>query len=240
MLVPCWFGLALSAPSLQQQAAAQYNGRQQQRQQKYHANGQKGSVSMNATINPATQPEPGAPQILAIGDKQPRIHETAFIAPGVTIIGDVTIGPDSSVFYGSVLRADLAPIVVGARTNIQDNCVLHVDGDAPCTLGDDVTVGHLSLVHGATVADGTLVGMGATILSGVRIGSGTIIAAGAVVLEGQEIPAQSLAAGVPAKVRRQLEDAESAAFIPHAQRYVATAQRHQQVRALALDAVRFK
>lgn len=169
--------------------------------------------------------------IISFGGKTPKIHPTAFIAPTATIIGDVEIGPDSSVWYGCVLRGDIAPIRIGARTNIQDNSVLHVDADAPCTLGDDVTVGHLALVHGSTVADGTLVGMKAALLSRSKIGPGSLIAAGSVVLEGQEVPAQSLVAGVPAKVKRELSPEQSASFIPHAGRYVQTAARHRETLA---------
>lgn len=181
-----------------------------------------------------------APIIVSINGKTPRIHETAFVAPGATIIGDVTIGAYSSVFYGCVLRGDINAIRVGERTNIQDNAVLHVDADAPCTLGDDVTVGHQALVHGTTVGDGTLVGMQSALLSRSVIGPGSLIAAGAVVLEGQEIPAKSLAAGVPAKVRRELSDEQSGAFIPHAGRYVEVAQRHKgEARLLSIDEVRF-
>ena len=142
--------------------------------------------------------------IYAFNGKTPRIAASAFIAPGAVIIGDVEIGEDASVFYGAVLRADVNAIRVGARTNIQDNSVLHVDRDAPCTLGEDVTVGHKALVHGASIGDGTLVGMSSSVLSRAVVGAVSLIAAGAVVLEGQEIPAKSLAAGVPAKVRREL------------------------------------
>lgn len=180
------------------------------------------------------------PLILPFNGKAPRIHETAWIAPNATIIGDVEIGPDASVFYGVVLRGDVNAIKIGARTNIQDNCVLHVDGDAPCTLGEDVTVGHMALVHGATVGKGTLVGMKSALLSRSVIGEGSLIAANAVVLEGQEIPAKSLAAGVPAKVRRELSDEQSAAFIPHAGRYVETSKNQASIsEALSLDEVRF-
>ena len=105
------------------------------------------------------------PLILPFKGAVPRIHESAWIAPNATIIGDVVIGPDSSVFYGCVLRGDVGPIRIGARTNIQDNSTVHVDGDAPCTIGDDVTVGHMALLHGTTVHDGTLVGMKAALLS---------------------------------------------------------------------------
>ena len=182
-----------------------------------------------------------APVILPSNGKAPRIHETAYIAPNATIIGDVEIGPDSSVFYGCVLRADVNKIRIGARTNIQDNSVLHVDSDAPCTLGDDVTVGHMALVHGSTVGNGVLVGMHSALLSRSVIGAGSLIAAGAVVLEGAEIPEKSLAAGVPAKVRRELSDQQSQSFIPHAARYVETAANQaSESEVLSLEEVRFK
>ena len=171
--------------------------------------------------------------IIEFEGKKPRIHPSAWIAPTAVIIGDVEIGPDSSVFYGCVLRGDVNAIRIGARTNIQDNSVLHVDGDAPCTLGDDVTVGHMALVHGTTVGDGTLVGMKSALLSRSVIGSGALIAAGAVVLEGFEVPDHALAAGVPAKIRRELEPEQCEGFIPHAGRYVDLSKRHA-----ALDATR--
>ena len=180
------------------------------------------------------------PLILPFKGAVPRIHESAWIAPNATIIGDVVIGPDSSVFYGCVLRGDVGPIRIGARTNIQDNSTVHVDGDAPSTIGDDVTVGHMALLHGTTVHDGTLVGMKAALLSHSVVGAGSLIAAGAIVLEHQEIPAKSLAAGVPAKVRRELSDEQSVAFIPHAARYVVTASTQAGIdAALTLDEVRF-
>lgn len=180
------------------------------------------------------------PLILPFQGKVPRVHSTAWIAPGAVLIGDVEIGPAASVFYGAVLRGDVNRIRVGARSNIQDNSVLHVDADAPCVLGEDVTVGHMALVHGARVGDGTLVGMKSALLSHSVIGSGSLIAAGAVVLEGAEIGDRVLAAGVPAKVRRELGAEESAAFIPHAGRYVTVAVQQAPVaEALTLDEVRF-
>lgn len=156
--------------------------------------------------------------------RRPTVHPDAWIAPTATLIGDVTVAAGASVFYGVVLRGDVGAIRVGERTNIQDNCVLHVDTGQECVLGDDVTVGHLALVHSAHVADGCLIGMGSKVLPRSRIGEGSLIAAGAVVLEGAEIPPRSLAAGVPAKVRRELTAEESQAFIPHAANYVQTAQ----------------
>lgn len=180
------------------------------------------------------------PLIYSYKGKTPKVHPTAFIAPGAVLIGDVTIGQQASVFYGSVLRADVNSITVGARSNIQDGCVLHVDADAPCVLGDDVTVGHQALVHGATIAHGTLVGMSATVLSHATVGEGSLIAAGALVLEGSEIPARVLAAGVPAKVRRELTKEESAAFIPHAGKYVALGAEHAQLGdPIPLDRVQY-
>ncbi|MDO4610821.1 gamma carbonic anhydrase family protein [Corynebacterium sp.] len=174
------------------------------------------------------------PLILPFGDARPRIHPSAWIAPTAVIIGDVEIGPDSSVFYGCVLRGDVNSIRIGARTNIQDSTVVHVDGDAPATLGDDVTVGHMALVHGTTVGDATLVGMKSALLSGSVIGSGSLIAAGAVVLEGREIPPLSLAAGVPAAVRRTLDESARDGFIAHAGRYVATSRGHRGLEAIDL------
>lgn len=164
--------------------------------------------------------------IIEFEGKKPKIHPTAWVAPTAVIIGDVEIGPDASVFYGCVLRGDVNAIRIGARTNIQDNSVLHVDADAPCILGDDVTIGHMALVHGTTVGDGTLVGMKSTLLSRSVIGAGALIAAGAVVLEDMEIPDRVLAAGVPAKIRRELSEEQSAGFIPHAGRYVELSKRH--------------
>ena len=135
--------------------------------------------------------------IIEFEGKKPKIHPSAWVAPTAVIIGDVEIGPDASVFYGCVLRGDVNAIRVGARTNIQDNSVLHVDADAPCILGDDVTIGHMALVHGTTVGDGTLVGMKSTLLSRSVIGAGALIAAGAVVT--RPVPAFALMAGVPAR-----------------------------------------
>lgn len=162
--------------------------------------------------------------ILPFAGKQPRIHKSAWLAPTATIIGDVEIGSDSSVFYGAVLRGDLNSIRIGARSNIQDNCVLHVDRDAECVLGDDVTVGHLALIHGARVGSGSLIGMKATLLSHSVIGAGCLVAAGAVVLGGVVVPEAAMVSGVPAKVKKMLTDAQSQGFIAHAGRYIQTAQ----------------
>lgn len=172
---------------------------------------------------------------------RPRIHPSAFIAPDAVIIGDVEIGPDASVWYGCVLRGDVGSIRVGARSNIQDGTVIHVDRDADCVLGEDTTVGHQALVHGATVGDGVLVGMGSKVLSRAWIGDGALVAAGAVVLEGSDVPAGALVAGVPAKVRRELSREESEAFIPHAGRYVDLGREHAGLGpALSREDVRYE
>ncbi len=177
-----------------------------------------------------------APLILPFEGKTPRIHKSAWIAPGAVIIGDVEIGPDSSVWYGCVLRADVGGrIVIGARSNLQDGTVVHVEHDVDTIIGDDVTAGHQALLHGTTIATGTLIGMKAACLPRSVIGTGSLVAAGAVVLEGANIPDRVLAAGVPAKVRRELTTEESAAFIPHAAGYVALAKRQSpSSEALAL------
>ncbi|RRJ86109.1 gamma carbonic anhydrase family protein [Gulosibacter macacae] len=180
------------------------------------------------------------PLILPFNGVAPRIHSSAWIAPNATIIGDVEIGPDSSVFYGCVLRGDSGRIRIGARTNLQDGTVVHVDPDAPCTLGDDVTIGHAAMLHGTTVGNGTLIGMRASLLSGSSVGAGSLVAAGAVVLEGFEIGDRMLAAGVPAKVRRETTDEEAAGFIPHAGNYVQLAKAQAPLdEALTLDEVRY-
>lgn len=142
--------------------------------------------------------------ILTVQGATPRIHETVFLAPTAAITGDVEMAERCSAFYGVSVRGDSAPIRVGERTNLQDNVVLHADEHVPCTLGAGVSVGHAAVVHGATVGDDCLIGMGATLLNECVIGSETLVAAGALVLEGMEVPSGSLVAGMPAKVRREL------------------------------------
>lgn len=152
----------------------------------------------------AAQAWPTGVRIVAIGDKVPLIHPTAWVAPGVTLIGDVRIGPESAVFYGAVLRADQEAIRIGRQSNIQDNCVVHCDPGRPAILGDRVSVGHHALIHGCRVGDDVLVGMSTTLLNECVIGDWSLVAAGAVVLEGARVPENSLVAGVPARVGREL------------------------------------
>ena len=147
---------------------------------------------------------------IALGDKIPQVAGSAWVAPNATLAGSVTIGEGASVWYGAVLRADNEPITIGARSNVQDNCVFHVDKGKPVLLGEGVSVGHGAVIHGATVEDHVLVGMGAIIMNGAVIGTESLIAAGALVSEGAVIPPRSLVAGVPGKVRRELSDDEVA------------------------------
>jgi carbonic anhydrase/acetyltransferase-like protein (isoleucine patch superfamily) len=130
------------------------------------------------------------------------IHPSAFIAPGAAVMGDVTIGPDASVWYGAVLRGDMAPITIGAETCLQDGTIAHVDDDAPCTIGRRVGVGHRVILHGCTVEDECLIGMGSVLLNHVTIGTGSVIAAGAVIPEGMQVPPKSLVMGVPGRIVR--------------------------------------
>ena len=185
-------------------------------------------------------PRTNGPLILPFDGKAPRIHSSAYVAPNAVIVGDVEIAEDASVFYGVVIRADVGSIRIGARSNIQDNSVIHTEEDSPTVIGEDVTVGHQALVHACTVGDGTLVGMQSSLLSRSTIGAGCIIGGGAVVLEGQEIPAGSLAAGLPAKVRRELSAEERERLIAHAAGYVDLAKGQSAPEdALSLDEVRF-
>ena len=134
---------------------------------------------------------------IAYKDTLPKIHPSAFIAPGAMIIGAVTIGAESSIWFNCVLRGDLEYIEVGDRTNIQDGTVVHLDPGFPCVIGDDVTIGHGAIIHGCTVGDGAMISMGATILTGANIGERAIIAAGAVVREGPGNSAGYVGNGTP-------------------------------------------
>jgi gamma-carbonic anhydrase len=155
--------------------------------------------------------------------RKPRLGRDVFIAKNATVIGDVTLGAHSSVWYGAVLRGDINRIVVGHHTNIQDNAVLHLADDFACRLGNWVTIGHGAIVHACTVGDETLVGMGAVILDGAVIGRQSLIGAKALVTQGTKIPPGSLVLGAPAKVVRPLTKKERAGLKWWAQKYVANA-----------------
>ncbi len=150
----------------------------------------------------------------------PRLDPDSWVAPGAHVLGDVTLGAGSSVWYTAVIRADQEKIVIGAETNIQDGCVLHADPGFPLTLGDRVSVGHRAVLHGCTIHSDVLVGMGAIVLNGAVLHSGCLVAAGAMDPEGLEAPPGSLLAGVPATVKRQLTDDEIERMVrPNARQY---------------------
>jgi carbonic anhydrase/acetyltransferase-like protein (isoleucine patch superfamily) len=134
------------------------------------------------------------------------IHPSAFIAPTAVVLGDVSIDADASIWYHAVVRGDLAPIRIGSETNIQDGSVVHVDSGVPCTIGRRVGVGHRVVLHGCTIEDECLIGMGSVLLNHVRVGRGSVIAAGAVIPEGVTIPPGSLVMGVPGRVVRPVDD----------------------------------
>jgi carbonic anhydrase/acetyltransferase-like protein (isoleucine patch superfamily) len=158
----------------------------------------------------------------------PTISEDVFIAPGAMVIGDVTIHEGASIWYNTVVRGDSGHIVIGRRTNIQDNCTLHVDADAPLTIGDECTIGHGAVIHGATLGDQVLVAMNAVVLSHAQIGSNTIVGACALVGERKTIPGGVLAVGVPAKVLRNLTDAERLHLFSSAEGYCQRAIEHRE------------
>jgi carbonic anhydrase/acetyltransferase-like protein (isoleucine patch superfamily) len=161
------------------------------------------------------------PDIRPYRGKWPQIAASAYIDPAAVIIGDVVIGEDSSVWPGTVIRGDVNYIRIGARTNIQDRCVLHVMKDEyPLILGDNVTVGHSVTLHGCAAESRCLIGMGAILLNGVKVGSGSIVAAGSLLLERTEIPPGSLVVGAPGKVRRPLMEIDKATIDAYAARYV--------------------
>ncbi|MFP3870590.1 MAG: gamma carbonic anhydrase family protein [Syntrophobacteria bacterium] len=156
---------------------------------------------------------------------QPSIDPTVYVAPGAIIIGDVVIGSESSIWFGTVIRADVHYIRIGAQTNIQDQCILHVTGGThPLHVGNRITVGHRAIIHGCTVDDGCLIGMGAILLDGCHVGSRAIVAAGALVAEGSIIPSGTLAMGVPAKPRRELTETELERARRSASHYVELAE----------------
>ena len=155
----------------------------------------------------------------------PEIAEDAWVAPTATVIGNIAMAQASSVWFGAVLRGDNELISVGARSNVQDLCVLHTDQGFPLTIGEDCTIGHSAILHGCTIGPGSLVGMGATVLNGAIIGRNCIIGANALVPEGKEIADNSLVVGAPGKVIRSLDDATAKFLLASAAHYAANAQR---------------
>ncbi|SDC06820.1 gamma carbonic anhydrase family protein [Ruegeria marina] len=145
--------------------------------------------------------------IFALGAHRPQIHPDTWIAPDANLIGQVVLEEGASVWFGATIRADHEVIRVGAGSNIQENCVMHIDAGYPLTVGRNCTIGHKVMLHGCTIGDNTLIGMGATVLNGARIGSNCLIGAGALITENKEIPDNSLVMGAPGRVVRQLDEA---------------------------------
>lgn len=157
----------------------------------------------------------------------PSLDGAAFVAPSADVIGDVALSEDASVWYGAVLRGDVQPIRVGARSNVQDGAVLHATtGLTPCEVGEDVTIGHRAIVHGCTLERGCLVGMGAVVLDRAVVGEEAIVGAGAVVTSGTRIPPRTLALGAPARVVRELRDEDLEMLRASASHYVHLAHEH--------------
>ena len=152
----------------------------------------------------------------------PTVDPSAYVDLSAQVIGDVHIGPESSVWMNVVIRGDVHRIRIGARTNVQDGTIVHVQGGThPTTIGDEVTIGHGAIVHGCTIEDRCLIGMGAILLNGVHVGTESIVAAGSLLVEGMQVPPRSLVMGSPAKVRRTLTDDDAAKIQMFADRYVA-------------------
>jgi carbonic anhydrase/acetyltransferase-like protein (isoleucine patch superfamily) len=168
--------------------------------------------------------------IYRLGDAVPQIDPTAWVADSATIIGQVTLGPGVSVWYGAVLRGDNEPIVIGARSNVQEGAVLHTDPGRPLTVGEDVTVGHMVMLHGCTVGDGSLIGIQAVLLNGATIGRGCLVGAGALVTEDKTFPDGSLILGTPAVLKRALTPGQIEDQRRTAQGYVARAARYRETR----------
>jgi carbonic anhydrase/acetyltransferase-like protein (isoleucine patch superfamily) len=175
------------------------------------------------------------PHFISFGGKSPRVDPAAFVAPGARLIGDIEIGPEASIWYNCVLRGDVNRIRIGARTNIQDGSVLHVDSPRPgheaghpTLIGEDVLIGHLAMVHGCLLHDRAFVGLGSIVMDGCEIESGGMLAAGALLAPGRRIPAGQLWAGRPAKYVRDLSEEELAGQQAGVDHYVALARAHRE------------
>jgi carbonic anhydrase/acetyltransferase-like protein (isoleucine patch superfamily) len=157
--------------------------------------------------------------LYALDGHAPHCHDDTWMAPDANLIGQVVLEQGASVWFGATLRGDNEPIVVGAGSNVQENCVFHTDMGYPLTIGENCTIGHKVMLHGCSIGDGTLIGMGATILNGAKIGKGCLIGAGALITENKEIPDGSLVMGAPGKVIRQLGTDAQAMLVASARHY---------------------
>ena len=162
--------------------------------------------------------------VIELDGKTPRVADDAFLAPTAVLIGDVTVHAGASIWFGAVLRGDNSAIVIGAGSNVQDNCVIHCADELPTIVGENVTVGHMAMLEGCVIGDGALIGMGAIVLQRASVGAASLVAAGAVVGEGVEIPGGVLAAGIPARVKKELAGSS--------QRWVETAALEYQSKRL--------
>ncbi|WP_103383914.1 gamma carbonic anhydrase family protein [Pseudonocardia dioxanivorans] len=166
--------------------------------------------------------------LLSLGGATPEIDPTAWVAPGAVVAGRVRVGAESGIWYTCVVRADLESITIGRGTNLQDGAVAHSDPGFPLIIGDRVSIGHRAVLHGCVVEDEVLIGMGAIVLNGARIGAGALVAAGAVVPQNAVVPPNSLVAGIPAKVRRELDEAARAANVANARDYRELRELHRR------------
>ncbi|WEJ35307.1 gamma carbonic anhydrase family protein [Devosia sp. SD17-2] len=164
--------------------------------------------------------------IYALDGIAPEIDPKAgFIAPTAVLVGDIVVGPEAGVWFGVVMRGDNERITIGARSNVQENCVLHTDMGFPLTIGENCTIGHSAILHGCTIGDNSLIGMGATVLNGAKIGKNCLIGANALVTEGKEIPDNSLVVGAPGKIIRTLGPDSAERLAVSAEGYVRNARR---------------
>ncbi|HKZ72597.1 MAG TPA: gamma carbonic anhydrase family protein [Steroidobacteraceae bacterium] len=165
--------------------------------------------------------------VYQLGDAVPVIAESAFVAPGATVIGKVTLAPNASVWFGAILRGDNEPIGIGANSNVQEAAVMHTDPGFPLSVGANVTIGHQAMLHGCTVGDGSLIGMQAVVLNAAVIGRNCLVGAGAIVTERKVFPDRSLILGAPARVVRELTDDEVAGVLKAAESYVRRAAEYR-------------
>ncbi|SEP66322.1 Carbonic anhydrase or acetyltransferase, isoleucine patch superfamily [Devosia sp. YR412] len=164
--------------------------------------------------------------IYALDGLAPQIDpDVGWVAPTAVLIGDIVVGADAGIWFGVVARGDIERISIGARTNVQENCVLHTDSGYPLTIGDNVTIGHGAVVHGCSIGDNTLIGMGATVLNGAKIGKNCLIGANALITENKVIPDNSMVLGAPGKVVREIDAEGVKALAASAERYVRNARR---------------
>lgn len=166
--------------------------------------------------------------VFRLGEVTPQLPGRYYLAPGAQLIGNVVLGEDASVWFNAVLRGDNEPITIGARSNIQDGSVLHTDPGAPLTIGEGVTVGHKVMLHGCTIGDNTLVGIGSIVLNGAKIGKNCLIGANCLITEGKEIPDNSLVMGAPGKVVREISDQQAMMLAAGSHHYVENWKRYRR------------